>query len=83
MIPLTATARPAPTLAPAPDAVLRTFATYQPKTAAMVAEEFDVDEGTAREILRRLVRRGDLTNARAGTGTPVWIRTHPGPAPTD
>jgi hypothetical protein len=66
--------------APIPEAVLATFDTYQPKTAGMVAEEFEVDEATAARVLDRLARRGRLTKARGGTETPVWLRPAPNPA---
>jgi predicted ArsR family transcriptional regulator len=67
--------------APTTEAVLATFDTYQPKTAGMVAEEFEVAETTAARILDRLVRRGDLTKARGSTETPVWLRPDPTPSP--
>ncbi|MFC6725619.1 hypothetical protein ACFQE1_14840 [Halobium palmae] len=67
---------PAP---PTPDTVLRSFDTYQPKTARMVAEEFGIDEATAVRILDRLVDREELTETYGGTETPVWIRRHPNP----
>ncbi|MFC4358607.1 hypothetical protein ACFO0N_11710 [Halobium salinum] len=65
---------------PTPDAVLATFATYQPKTARMVAEEFGIAEETAVDLLERLAGRGDLTKTYGGTETPVWLRPHPNPA---
>jgi hypothetical protein len=57
--------------------VLATFAVYQPKTAVMVAEEFDVERRRAVELLDDLAEHHDLTKARAGTETPVWLRPHP------
>jgi transposase len=65
---------PRPTPDPTPAEVLRTFSPYQPKTARMVAESFGIGERTAVRLLDTLVRRGALTKARAGTGTPVWLR---------
>lgn len=57
--------------------VLETFSAYQPKTALMVAEEFGVEQQRAAELLDDLANRSELTKARAGTETPVWLRSHP------
>lgn len=57
--------------------VLATFSTYQPKTALMVAEEFDIERARAVRLLDRLAEERDLTKARSGTETPVWLRPHP------
>ncbi|MFC6725082.1 hypothetical protein ACFQE1_12005 [Halobium palmae] len=57
--------------------VLAAFAVYQPKTARMVAEEFDVDRRRAAKLLDELVADRDLTKARGSTETPVWLRPHP------
>lgn len=64
-----------------PEAVLDTFAIYQPKTARMVAEEFDIDPERAAELLDELARRKELTKTYGGTDTPVWLRRHPATIP--
>jgi hypothetical protein len=57
--------------------VLETFSVYQPKTAPMVAEELDVPRGRVVELLDELTAHRELTKARGGTETPVWLRPHP------
>lgn len=58
--------------------VLATFRAYQPKTAQMVAEEFDVERSWAVELLDELAADRELTKARGSTETPFWLRPHPG-----
>lgn len=56
--------------------VLALFGVYQPKTLRMVAEEAGLDLETTAILLAELEERGDLTKARGGTRSPVWLRPY-------
>ena len=59
-----------------PREVLTSFDVYQPKTARMVADEYDIGTDAATELLATLEEREKLTKARGGTETPVWLRRY-------
>ncbi|MFC4356520.1 hypothetical protein ACFO0N_00990 [Halobium salinum] len=57
-----------------PEDVLETFATFQARSARLVAEDVGVDVETATDLLDELTDRGLLTKVYGDTDTPVWLR---------